>query len=137
MTNTAKYNKEYHRKRYDSDPAYRAKKLKNAIKWTKKNPKKRAEIAKRRNKREKLIYPEKVKCRALINLRVRFGRMPKASSLKCAHCQRKAAHYHHKNGYAFKNRYDVDPVCTKCHKRLDSSGLHVHTVRAAKVTAPN
>lgn len=101
------------------DPEYVCKRSKQASEWARKNPEKRSAIAIRRNKKELEKCPEKVRARALVNQRVRFGRMPKASSLKCSHCEQMAAHYHHHNGYAFENRYDVVPVCVRCHREQD------------------
>lgn len=111
-------NKHYHKIRYDGDALFREKKLKLANEWVARNPEKRAIIAKKRNIKEKNNSPQKVKCRALVNQRVRFGRIPKASSLNCSECGDVAAHYHHYLGYEFKNRYDVLPVCINCHIRL-------------------
>ena len=101
------------------DPEYVARRSKKSAEWAKRNPEKRSAIAIRRNKKELEKCPEKVRARALVNQRVRFGRMPKASSLKCSHCEQMAAHYHHHNGYAFQNRYDVVPVCVRCHREQD------------------
>jgi hypothetical protein len=105
----------YHQKRYSQDEKFRIKKIAQSIKWASDNPQKRAEIAKFRNQKALKESPEKIKARALVNQRVRFGRIPKASSLPCSECGNEASHYHHYNGYAFENRYDVKPVCVKCH----------------------
>ena len=83
------------------------------------NPEKRAKIAKTRNKKALVINPEKVKARALVNQKVRFNRIPKASDLICNSCGNKAKQYHHHMGYDWKNRYNVIPVCVPCHKILD------------------
>ena len=112
------YNREYSKNRWLNDEEYRLRKMEMSLKWAKGNPAKRSEIAKRRNKKEKTNHPEKVKARALVNQRVRFGRMPKASVLVCVECGEQANHYHHHLGYEFKHRYDVVPVCTQCHKHL-------------------
>lgn len=113
------YNKEYHAARFSSDLDFRKRKLENAKQWSKNNPEKRAAIAKRRNLKEKQVSPDKVKCRALVNQRVRFGRIPKAKELRCEHCGRQAAHYHHYLGYSFEHRYSVIPLCTTCHALQD------------------
>jgi len=112
------YNSTYTKNRFSSDPVFRAKTIAAAAAWSAANPEKRAVIAKKRNQKDRENHPEKVKARALINQRVRFGRMPKASSLACVECGKIAAHYHHYKGYAFENRYDVQPVCSSCHKIL-------------------
>jgi hypothetical protein len=111
----AKCSREYCRKRSEKDPAFRQQRIDNATRWTAENPAKRAIIAKARNKRETVLYPEKVIARALINQRVRFGRMPKASSLICK-CGNPAHHYHHHLGYAHEHRYNVVAICRTCHK---------------------
>lgn len=101
------------------DPEYVKKRSKQSSDWAKRNPEKRSLIAIRRNKKELANHPEKVRARALVNQRVRFGRIPKASDLKCLHCENTAAHYHHHKGYGFEHRYDVVPVCVKCHRKQD------------------
>jgi hypothetical protein len=101
------------------DPEYVQKRSKKASAWAKNNPEKRSKIAIRRNKKAMANHPQKVMARALVNQRVRFGRMPRASDLKCSHCENIAAHYHHHKGYEFKHRYDVVPVCVKCHQEQD------------------
>lgn len=113
-----KYNAIYHQNRYSQDVGYRINRIKQAIKWVSENPEKRAKVARARNQKARQNNPEKIKARALVNQRVRFGRMPKATSLACVECGEQAAHYHHYNGYSFENRYDVQPVCIKCHKHL-------------------
>ena len=113
------FNKNYSAKRFRSDPDFREKKMQQAKDWARKNPEKRSKIATARNKKEIEPYPEKVRARALVNQRVRFGRIPRASSLNCSECGGQAAHYHHHLGYAFENRYAVVPVCAKCHVLID------------------
>ena len=115
----SQYNTSYHRKRWDSDEAFREKTKEAAKDWTKNNPEKRAVIAKKRNQKAFAKDPLKIRARALVNQKVRFGRIPKASSLKCHCCGIQAKHYHHHNGYGFENRYDVTPLCTSCHTIID------------------
>lgn len=107
-------------KKKKENPGWYQKRIESAVEWVKGNPEKRAKIAKRRNLKALIKNPERVSARSLVNQRVRFGRMPKASSLKCSVCGCDAKHYHHHNGYAFENRYDVVPVCVKCHNELDN-----------------
>ena len=114
-----KYNHEYSVKRWAEDEEFRKKITIRAIEWSKKNPKKRAVIAKNRNKKAFLENPEKVKARALVNQRVRFKRIPRASELKCYNCGSQAKQYHHHMGYEWENRYNVVPVCVPCHNVLD------------------
>ena len=110
------YGKSYHKKRNETDPEFKAKKNAQAQAWVKANPEGRAAIAKRRNKKAYAENPEKIRCRALVYQRVKHGRMPRVNTLKCSDCGEQAAHYHHHNGYAFEHRYDVIPMCVKCHK---------------------
>jgi len=112
------YAKSYHVKRCEIDPSYKERSNRRASAWAKRNPEKRALIARKRNLREKDLCPEKVKARALVNQRVRFKRMPKASSLNCFSCGKQAKHYHHHMGYEWENRYNVVPVCLACHANL-------------------
>lgn len=111
---------EWRKRRISQDPDYRQKEVARATKWARDNPEARAKIAKRRNQKAQEGSPEKVRARALVNQRVRFGRIPKASSLCCVVCNSTAAHYHHHLGYEFEHRYDVVPVCHVCHKILDA-----------------
>lgn len=113
-----KQTKKWYAKKVIADPVWRAKSIAASRKWQKENPEKRSAIAIRRNKKEMLVAPEKVRARALVNQKVRFGRMPRASDLSCEYCGEKAKHYHHHKGYAFEHRYDVVPVCFSCHKNV-------------------
>jgi len=113
------YNSKYSKERLARDPEFREKKNSAAIQWAQNNPEKRSAIAIRRNEKELSVSPEKVRARALVNQRVRFGRTLRASDCACSECGKQAAHYHHHNGYSFEFRYDVVPVCAECHKRLD------------------
>ena len=112
-------NAEYVRDRSKRDPQFKASISKRAFKWAKANPQKRSVIARARNKKAKLENPEKVSARALVNQRVRFGRMPRVATLICA-CGAQAKHYHHHMGYDFANRYNVIPVCLACHRAADA-----------------
>ena len=114
---SAAYRK-WHSEKWAADEKWRNKRIEQSVIWAKNNPEKRSAIAIRRNHKEKALRPEVVKCRALVNQRVRFGRMPRAKDLSCFRCGKEAAHYHHHNGYAFENRYDVVPVCHACHQIL-------------------
>lgn len=62
---------------------------------------------------------EKYRARHALNDAVRRGIIPRASSNTCQQCvQKKARHYHHRNGYAWENRFDVVPLCVKCHSKI-------------------
>jgi|688.fasta_scaffold742397_2 hypothetical protein len=113
------YNRIYSAARMKNDPKFAAKKIAYAVEWAKLNPAKRAVIARQRNRRAKQLNPEKISARALVNQRVRFGRMPRASTLFCS-CGAQAKHYHHHMGYDFSNRYNVIPVCVACHRAADA-----------------
>ena len=108
----------WHSSKWSSDEEWRRKRTENSSTWAINNPDKRSIIAVRRNHKERIEKPEVVKCRALVNQRVRFGRMPRAKTLTCFRCGETAAHYHHHNGYSFESRYDVVPVCHACHRVL-------------------
>jgi hypothetical protein len=109
------YNKSYHIIRYIEDLEYKKRRIAQASIWVAKNPEARAIIAKKRNAKASITDKIKISARALVNQRVRFGRMPRASDCACFQCNEKAAHYHHHKGYDFEFRYDVVPVCHKCH----------------------
>lgn len=109
--------REWHSAKWKSDEEWKQKRTAKSEEWTRGNPEKRAVIAKRRNQKAKIAQPEKLSARALVNQRVRFGRMPRAADCQCS-CGNPAAHYHHHKGYSFEHRYDVVPVCTQCHKTL-------------------
>lgn len=116
--------REWHAAKWQTDSEWRQMRTSLSTQWAKKNPSKRAEIARRRNIRELSKSPEAVRARALVNQRVRFGRMPRAQTLDCVYCGQRAQHYHHHKGYAFEFRYDVVPVCAKCHVLADASAGH-------------
>lgn len=111
----SEYNKKYHLERYNNDAEFRKKRISQSVMWVKKNTEKRAVIARKRNLSYKIKFKDRLSCRGLVNQKVRFGRWPKASSLLCYICKSPAKHYHHYNGYDFKHRYDVKPICLKCH----------------------
>jgi hypothetical protein len=117
----AEVHREYARARTKKDPEFKKRKNANSVKWMKENPEKRSRIAIARNKRELALFPEKVRARALVNQRVRFGRMPRASSLQCEKCGNSAHHYHHHKGYVKPHVYDVVPLCRTCHKAEDAA----------------
>ena len=117
---TNKYNKIYNEERWESDPSYRARKIGYSTEWAKNNPEKRAVIAKKRNLIAKENNPEKIKARALVNQKVRFGRLPRAKDCACNQCGKQAQHYHHYLGYSFEHRYDVVPLCVSCHNEEDN-----------------
>lgn len=117
----SEYNHNYAMDRWENDSNFRERKKQIALEWVSKNPEKRAVIARNRNKKALLENPEKVKARALVNQRVRFKRIPRASELTCCNCGAQAKQYHHHMGYDWENRYNVIPVCVPCHNILDAT----------------
>lgn len=63
-----------------------------------------------------LANPEKVRTRSALSYAVKTGKLPKPNTFQCVFCPEQAQQYHHHNGYAPKHRFDVVPVCLKCHK---------------------
>ena len=113
------YDKKVRKRRMVEEDGYKEKQALLSKKWVQNNPKKRAEIARKRNLKARKESPEKVRARELVNQRVRFKRIPKASELECTECGGQAQEYHHHLGYAWEHRYDVQPVCRNCHRKLD------------------
>lgn len=62
--------------------------------------------------------PTALSAQHAVHYAVRAGKIPRASSLKCAHCNGEAKDYHHHNGYSRGHRLDVIPLCRSCHKRV-------------------
>jgi hypothetical protein len=60
-------------------------------------------------------HPEQWQAGNAVRNAVRRKRMPAASSLNCDHCGNPAKGYHHYMGYAVEHRFDVIPLCAKCH----------------------
>lgn len=46
------------------------------------------------------------------------GRLPKPTECLCEKCGQGAQIYHHPNGYTDGHKYDVIPLCHRCHKLL-------------------
>ena len=69
--------------------------------------------AKRYHKR----YPEKTRAIHAVNGAIRSGKLPKANTRICG-CGNQAEHYHHYNGYAKENHFDVVPLCIVCHTNI-------------------
>jgi hypothetical protein len=66
---------------------------------------------------------DRKQARQRINVEVRTKRRPHPNSLPCTDCghvwrERERRHeYDHHQGYAADHHYDVEPVCTLCHRR--------------------
>jgi hypothetical protein len=102
--------------RYARDPEFRKKACEKAAKWAKENPEKRRKIERRRDAKIMAQKPIERRCRQLVAQRVYHGRILPASKLLCSNCSNHAKHYHHHNGYSFKTRFDVIPLCVPCHR---------------------
>jgi hypothetical protein len=69
---------------------------------------------------------EKLRARALVNLRVKTGKLPSPNELPCADCGHRWVpgerrhEYDHPRGYVGAAKLDVEPVCTLCHAKRDS-----------------
>ena len=66
---------------------------------------------------------DKIQARQRINVEVRTGRRPHPNALPCADCAHewktgeRRHEYDHHLGYAAAHHYDVEAVCTTCHRR--------------------
>jgi hypothetical protein len=69
--------------------------------------------------RDKIARTDYTRAHGVIGSAVYSGRMPAASTLLCVRCGKQAAHYHHHQGYAKENHYNVIPVCAQCHKDIE------------------
>jgi len=59
--------------------------------------------------------PEKVKAHKAVSHAIENGMLPKAQSLVCSRCGKKAHQYHHHLGYEPEHWLDVIPACRSCH----------------------
>jgi len=59
--------------------------------------------------------------RARVNLLVKTGRLPSASTLPCADCgdSERRHEYDHPKGYADEHHLHVDAVCGRCHRERE------------------
>lgn len=87
---------------------------------------------------------DKKQARAAVNRRVQFGEWQHPNKLPCADCghvwdEGEPRHeYDHHLGYAAEHHMDVEPVCSKCHKRRDSKkAAQTHCVRGHEFTKEN
>ncbi len=63
----------------------------------------------------------KILARRKVNHEVEAGRIPSPKTLKCTDCENKAREYDHHLGYKEANWLDVEAVCSKCHKKREST----------------
>lgn len=80
---------------------------------------------------------DRLQARQRINVEVRTGRRPHPNTLACVDCghvwtegERRHEYDHHK-GYAAKHHYEVEPVCTLCHRRRVSERGELVQTRGA------
>ena len=59
--------------------------------------------------------PAHYRARQFVTNHVQWGKLPRASTLKCIKCNRPANQYHHHKGYAKEYWLDVVPMCQSCH----------------------
>ena len=59
--------------------------------------------------------PQKKKAWAALNHALRDCHLPSITEMGCYKCGDTAGHWHHVNGYSESCRYDVVPMCRKCH----------------------
>jgi hypothetical protein len=76
---------------------------------------------------------DREQARQRINVEVRTGRRPRPSALPCVDCGHacepggRRHEYDHYLGYAPEHHYDVEPVCTVCHRaRNEQRGETIH-----------
>ena len=74
-------------------------------------------------------YPERERAMSAVNVLVRAGKIPRATTLYCLSCYHPAQVYHHYAGYSPEAWYNVIPMCRSCHK-------HIHTLLAGYLLTP-
>jgi hypothetical protein len=62
----------------------------------------------------KLRQQLSAKARVMVNQAIRNGRLPPASTLNCADCEKQATGYDHRD---YRRPLDVEPVCQLCNHR--------------------
>lgn len=87
---------------------------------------------------------DKKQARQRVNVLVRTGRLAHPNTLACVDCghvwsdgERRHEYDHHK-GYEAEHHYDVEPVCTTCHAKRDSTRkAKTHCVSGHEFTPEN
>ena len=69
------------------------------------------------------LHPGIKAAQMAVSRAVKSGRLPNLITLICLYCGNKAKYYHHPNGYDKEHRFDVVPVCCKCHMNIHRYGL--------------
>lgn len=87
---------------------------------------------------------DKIAARVAVNAAVAAGRLPSAKSRPCTDCGQvwvrglSRHEYDHHLGYAPENWLEVEPVCSKCHKKRDSpKAAQTHCKRGHEFTPEN
>jgi hypothetical protein len=81
---------------------------------------------------------DKKQARQRINVEVRTGRRPHPDTLPCSDCGHvwtpdgRRHEYDHYLGYAAEHHYDVEAVCTKCHRGRCDERKELSQVRDAR-----
>jgi hypothetical protein len=60
-------------------------------------------------------HPERWRAQRAVTGAIRNGSIPSAKTLSCFDCGKQARDYDHHLGYDWARRYDVQPVCRRCH----------------------
>ncbi len=87
----------------------------------------------------KWTVAQKKRARTLVNVEVRFGRIPRPNSLPCADCGHvwvpggRRHEYDHYHGYDDAHALDVEAVCTRCQRRrsLERGEIKLENLRRA------
>jgi len=130
----------YDRERYRTHAPTRERVKARASRWAKNNPERHAETSRVNRKRRydsdlryretickaardfRKANPEKVKAQNALNYQIRIGKIVRPS--KCSICgDGGRIESHHHKGYAREHWFDVQWVCTRCHKRIQRSQL--------------
>ena len=62
-------------------------------------------------------HPEQRPARQAVNNAVRASKLPHIKTLSCMNCFKQAEIYHHPS-YAPERKFDIFPVCRKCHSKI-------------------
>lgn len=81
---------------------------------------------------------DRAQARQRVNVEVRTGRRPHPNVLPCVDCGHvwspgeRRHEYDHHLGYAAEHHYDVQPVCTTCHRARSDQRGEGRQVRGAR-----
>lgn len=102
---------EYRRRERERNKRRKEQRQKNMRDWQNNNREHIRQYFKDYRKRE----PQKNRAREAIHHEVRMGRMPSPLTLQCLWCDKPATGYHHHRGYSEEFKFDVIPICPRCH----------------------